>query len=686
MTRVAARLLPWVAALVGPSCGKVPIEEVESRFAVADAAWFAEEGTLFVFAEVRADQGLGADSVLEATWTTDQGTVDWTPLAELPSVHTHLPVDCGPRAKCASASVRVDAAPRDVGLRLRWHRDGELALVAPTVYNAVGRGDPATHRSLAVYGVFDEQNRHVQWRARHQFPTIRNEQAEALGLRRWFRVEAPTFGAAPDLGRQDPYGYGARCPSGTPWDAPPVETEARAVFVPEPVPDEAGRAAAVCGRATVTDAFGTFTTDALARKNPQVRDAFPELRSPLRDARVVPFFLAPCERTLSVPHERMQRQRLLVDDLPATCTEGWDQPDFVPRLVAAFRDAIEAARTEGRDLVLVVGIHQDEAGVASAVEDALAAVVPAERHRTTPRLAGAFVFDSTVRGPSRPDLGAVALWCPSTLPIDELPDASQRSCPTLPDALELELGPFSIATLPILPSRAQYLDFLDTYSAAQAGEVEALAFRTPEFAASARHVDYGPFGVVTFLNDEAIDADPDDAFSWCAPDEFLPVVFGSETLSQASAVGLDPALCEAIGLPASDCQEADVGVLPIEALPGWHDLARERSYDLGVFWEFPFLLRMRYRAVAAGAVSAFGLSVPFGVGDTARAFYGSAVWTADVLPLGGALGQCRRFCDHPTFDSAGVYHPRDPYRSTYATSCYEPRFPRPGDDGFPRDP
>ncbi len=683
----ARGILPWLVALAGPACGKVPISAVESAFEVADAAWFAEERTLFVFARVEADQGLGDPSVLEVTWTTDDGRVDWTPFEDLVPVHTHLPVDCGPRALCASASVAVASEPRDVRIRLRWHRDGDLALQADTVFNVVGPGAPHDHRSLVVYGVLDETNRYVQWRARHQFPTVRNEDAEALGLRRAFRVEGQRFGGDLDLPRDNPYGYGARCPGAfVPTGAPQLATDERAVFEADPLPLGASDAATVCADATVTDATGEFTAVAVARKNPEVRAAFPELRSPLRDALVLPFFLAPCDRVISEEHEQMQRQRLLVGDLPPVCIDDWQSPRFVPELVNRFRDAVEAARPRGRDLVLVVGLHRDEPGVSEAVEEALAQVVPNERHRTTPRLAGAFVFDSTARGPSRPDLGAVTLWCPSTLPTEDLPDVSQRSCAVLPDDLQIDLGPFTFGTLPVLPTRSQYLEFLRDFTPAQAGEVEALAFRTPEFAASARHVDLGEFGVATFLNDEGIDADANDAFSWCAPEEPLPFVFTSELLGGVAGYGLDPYVCEYLGLPPEDCESGAAGLLPIEALPGWHDAARERSYDLGVFWEFPFLLRMRYELVQAGSVGAFGLSVPFGFADTSRAFYGSAVWLADVLPLGDALTQCKRFCDHPTFDSAGVYHPTDPFRSTYANACYLPAFPRPGDDGFPRDP
>ena len=64
----------------------------------------------------------------------------------------------------------------------------------------------------------------------------------------------------------------------------------------------------------------------------------------------------------------------------------------------------------------------------------------------------------------------------------------------------------------------------------------------------------------------------------------------------------------------------------------------------------------------------------------------SAAYSRMVLSLENLLTQCRRFCDHPTFDSAGVYHVTDPFRTTYAQACYLPDYPALGDSGFPSDP
>jgi len=680
----------WLGVTLGlTSCTKVPLYDVAAGFSRADAAWFAEEDTLFFFYEVSAEQGIGEPSVVEVTWATDAERVDWTPIQNFETVHRHVDIDCGENARCGSSSIAVPDEPREVGIRLRYHRDGELALDADVAFNAVGPGPAHTHRSLVVYGVFDESNQQIQWRGRHQFPTLRNMQATQLGLRRQFWVNDIHFGTARAGDTTNPYDYGEACPSafiGT--NLAEVDTDLRAIFHPEPLPIEASTHPASCASTTVTDATGTFTTDAWAWKNPETRPAFPVLRSPVEDARVIPFFLEPCTRSINRTHRNMQRQRLQMEDVESTCTEGWEDPAWIDSLAARFSSAIEARRPRGDDMVLVVGVHRDEDGVAEAVEDALEMVVPEERHRSSPRVSGAFVFDSTARGLQLDTLTSSVLWCPTVIPDspDDITSTAALTCAVAPDEPDFELGPFTFGALPILPSRRMYLDFINTYSERQAGEVKSLWYRTPRFATTSDHVDLGDFGVVTFLNDERIPAETNDRFSYCAPKVQTPVVFRSDFMASPDFEVIVAEACDDGLLPADFCTTLELGLLPIELLPEWHDQLREANYELGLFWDFPFLLRMRFETYAAGSVSAFGLSVPFGLAQNGQTYLGTQSWLAEEIVLEDILEQCTRFCDHATFDSAGVYHVTDPFWPTYATSCYLPDHPEPGDGGFPRDP
>ncbi|MFN3197548.1 MAG: hypothetical protein ACE366_03855 [Bradymonadia bacterium] len=656
-------LWPMLAAALCVCGCKVHISDVNARFVIADVSWFEAEETLFVFYEVQAEQGLGDESLLEIRYTTDDGVVDWIDLADLEPVHTHVAVDCGLTARCGSVSVQVPLEPRNVGLRLRYNVDGELSLGSDLVFNVVNRGPSHTQRSLLVYGVFDETNHGIQWRARHRFPTIRNEEAQRLGLRRRFIIDEQRFGPTLLAGIDNPYLYDSNCLSLTnavPWADPAqgvVDTEERAVFNPADLPDVVADAPGVCGRSTVFDATGPFVANAVARKNPETRPAFPVLRSPTADATPIKYLLQICDQALSSDHLQMQRQRLFLEDVDALCIDDWEAIDFVDRLTERIRDDVDVVRAEGQDMVLSIAIHHNDRALATQVERALEPVLDNDRDRNSPRLAGAFVFDTF---PHRVDVQRVAqttIWCPATL--EETGQASEACA--IPDFnLAFSLGPLSTAVLPILPSRSQYLNFLETYSESQSGRMRRLAFRTPERPTIADHVDLGDFGVATFFNDEVITADADDAFSYCADtDELGNFVFRSVNTND---------------------------VLPVEALPGWHNTIPDATYDLGLGWDFPFSIQLEYAVGIASAINAFSFSLPIGISIGATEEYGSGLWFQESFSLEEQLLHCRRFCDHPTFDAAGVYQIFDLFRGTYQTSCYRPMFPQRGDSGFPDDP
>lgn len=672
------------AALLA-ACPKVPIADIEARFALSDAAWFEDEQTLFYFFEIEAEQGISDASVVEVRYTTDDEVMPWTKLSELEPVHTHLEVDCGANKICGSFSLHVPLEPRAVGIRMRYHVDGPLALDTEPVFNAVYSGPAHTNRSFLVYGVFTEDNRRVQWRGRHRFPTLRNQRVQELGLRRRFDVDAHAYGAVTVDFASNPYGYATGCPGGLePAALPPVGTEARAVFDEAELPVEASDAPAVCARVTVHEPAEPFVTSALARKNPEVERAFPVLRSPVKAATPIRFYLTPCMRTIEARHEQMLRQRLLFEDGAPYCIDDWDRPGFVDELVVLFRDAVDRTRFEGRDMVLVIGLNRDDPAVADRLEEALAQVVPLERDRGSPRLVGAFVFDSAIRNIRDDALSRVVLWCPAQVVDEDLQDvvvdASRISCGILADNENLVLGPFSLSTLPILPSRDRYIDFIETYSEGQAGRVTAHTYLAPEFTPTTDNQEFEGF-VASFLNGEAITAAPDDAFSYCAPEALQPFVFRSQ-ISQSPALD-----CPEDGRPAPDfCLPPGQDFLPIELLPEWHEALEEPRYELGLVWDFPWLLRLEYEAVGAANASAFGLSLPFGFGFDQVDELGTQVWLQSEFPLGDTLLRCNRYCDHPTFDSAGVYQVTDTFREAYRAACYRPVFPAVGDSSFPLDP
>ncbi len=669
------RSLVVSCVLVLSAC-KVPISDIRAGFTISEAAWFLEEETLFLFYRIDASQALDEHSQVEVTYVTDTTELPWTPLESLTPVHRHVPASCGSHALCGSMSLHVPDQPRQVRLRLRYHEDGAMTLDAPLTYNIIGAGPDYSHRSLLVYGVFNEDNTFVQWRARHQFPTLRNTEVQELGLRRYFRIEGQRHGALdasdlpPELLALDPYAYAfaPACPASLqPLAAPTlVETWGRAVFNDVGLPLAASTSPAVCAEATVLDATGEHTAPALARKNPDVRPAFPVLRSPINLTAEIGYLLAPCNRSISTRHRNMQRERLQLEDDPVICIDAWQSPGFVDSLVATLRARIDEVRAGGDDMVLKLALHHDDptGAFTGSIEAALAQILPLENARSSPRLSGAFVFDSYGYEVQDAALRRLVLWCPADLPFDDLsdiPSAAERTCPLLPDDPDLQLGPFRFGTLPILPTRAQYLNFVSRYSEAQAGSVQILSFRAPERTPTSENFDVDEYGVVTFFNNEVFSAAPEDSFSYCMPEGIRALIAAFKT--------------------------PDVQIpLPLALLPEAHALAPQSTYELGIFWDFPFLLRMRYEIVISGAATAVGFTVPFGVGTDQQSYYGTELWKAEEFHLEETLLQCTRFCGHPTFDSARVYNVTAQFDPDFRNNCYRPDYPKTSDGGFPRDP
>lgn len=650
---------------------RVPIVDVGASFTLADATWFEEEETLFIFYRVSAIEGLQEASVVELSYRTDTVDQPYLPLTGIEPVHVHVPVVCDlGEGYCGSFSVHVPDEPRDVDLRLRYHRDGELALNADVNFHVVATGPAHTNRSAIIYGVFNEENTHLQWRLRHLFPEIRNETASELGLLRTFQIEEASWGdiEGRDLFVDNPYGYGAftNCPGNfDPHEQDVVTVSARARFDPSEYEIESYTSPYVCGESVIFDGTGTFRTGAVAQKNPQTRPAFPALQTPVEETVTLGYMFQVCDAPTSDVHQQMQRQRLSLVPQDVVCIDDWDTDDFSQRLATRVSADVDEARLAGDDLIITIALNRpDDPEIAFAIEQMLARVVAPERERSSPRVAGAFVFDTHAYSMRIATVSQTTLWCPSGFggpDLDVIGDASARSCALQPTQVIPINETLSLAQLPILPDEDQFEEFIADYGVGQTGRVTATTFRAPKRTPTSDNMVVGDFGLATFFNEEAITPDPEDAFSYCAASDTGVIVFR---------------------IPGFD------EVLPLSLLGEVHTAARLPRYELGLFWEFPYLMQLDYLATLAAAadlpeeipfVAAFGLTSP------AEEFLGSQQWTQQRFSLERALIQCDRFCDHPTFDSSGVYNVQESFRE-FAARCYRPRFPRVGDDGFPSDP
>lgn len=693
-------VLFWFAFVSSGCLQKVPVRDVGAEFSIADAAWFEEEETLFFFYRVEAKQGLNETSRIEIAFDTDDSQIPFTPLHDFAPVHEHLPVDCEWNFRCGSWSLQLSQPPRNVRMRLRYHKDGDTFLDSPLAYFRVDAGDDHLQRSAILYGVFDEENVRVQWRLRHQFPSLRNEEVEALGLRRRFRIFDVGYGMLDVYGRpvrvlgnaenrvdrptffaDNPYGYGwlGTCP--TAFTAIPVaemETSARAVFQADPFPLSASSFPFACATGEVTDARGTYTTSAWAQKNPEVESAFSLMRTPVRRLHEVRYYIDFCLEEDDTGHREMQQQRLLMQPQQVFCIDDEGPDTLQQRFMVEFRRRIESERTIGEDLVFYLGLHRgpNSDWVAISLEKALAEIFQVELNRSTPRLAGAFVFDSEAFFITEPAVEFTTLWCPSFPEfdlLDGLLTGTPRTCSTsLVELPDFTIQNVSFSSLPILPSRENYDAFAEKYGTAYLGSVKSLSSKSPLRTAESENVPVGPFEMATYFDDERISAGANASFSYCETENSLGwnLVFRSAL---------------------------DGSTRPLAAIADWHAATPEAVYGLGLLWDSTFYLELKYGTFAVAQPEQQNTTVldqelelkvtlPLGPEVPGVLYPFGDQWTAQEFDLRDVLLRCTRFCDHPTFDSLGIYQVRQTFRRTYPNACYAPTFPAIWEGGFPLDP
>jgi hypothetical protein len=369
----------------------------------------------------------------------------------------------------------------------------------------------------------------------------------------------------------------------------------------------------------------------------------------------------------------MQKQRMLFSSAQEICIDGLNSTQIGNELNARISSAVSEQRKQGQDMIVVLALQQENMGTADfqSIQGALEATIDAEQDKSSPRLTGAFVFDSDENARLSGTIENKVLWCPARAPDPVPPNAprpkpneSQKHCEVQTSQTTLAtLGPFSLGTIPILPTREAYLDFLNSYSKEQAGSMKDLTFLAPSQTPETQVVKLEKGKKkATFRNGEIFSARPEHAFSYCAPKgQNDNLVFRYSPTDQPR---------------------------PLSSLAISHLAAPSPSYELGLSWSFPFLTRLTYETSLAGKATAFGASIPFGINNSSESFYGEQNWLKQTYDLSKTLVQCEENCNFPAFDSAGVYNVRKAWKELYTSICHEPLFPQgaPGQESDPYDP
>lgn len=668
-------MLVWsllLAGLAGACLPKQGLHKQELSPIVWQAYWFAEEQTTFFFYELKSNVPLGQRGQLQIRpgelsehQDSGKGVDGWYQLQDLKLVHEHSTVACGDDVICGSFSLRT-SIPRPVRLRYHYVVDGGLVSEF-TFYPKTVRGEGSLGRSLVVFGSFDRDNRWQRWQARHRFPDFSHEAAERLGLRRSFSVrEFALVRSSLALAPQYPFGYGQAhlCESGPTLSLGSAPESASAPFwLLEDLGKDLDEASGVCATVRVRDARGDYDAPGLALKNPEVATVTEQLHLTMTLTKTVSMIFKHCGEHQDQGYLDLQKSRLsLAADHLEHCLEQHDEKSLAT-LIDEELGALYAAGQ--RDLSLVFILHYTSPELRQRVQQTFATIAAAVSNADIyPYVSGLFIYDSYPSLSKETLTQWRTMWCPSlTLPRQNRDDVrldtdvnSFPSCSFMPAGLKL--GAVELKFSPILPSYDAYQDLdaeqkdirstrLKIYGPAQVVRDGRLIMQ-----------QHAQGGIGVFHPEDIISAAAAERYSYCHKHDassrlaFRRVTSGAPDIEGPSAL---------ISLPKSH-----------------RERRANEVYQLGVLFDLPLLMVLDYEVQAAvGPRNMTGIL-------SLKAKVNNTDWIASPLSfaegrfaVGQALKVCRRYCEHPAFDAAGVYEFNSRWDEVYASKCYEPQIPQP---------
>ncbi|WP_141733978.1 hypothetical protein [Oligoflexus tunisiensis] len=630
---------------------KVGLLREPLHFALAKPFWFEDESTFFLFYQLDNPQAFRPEGSLELSF--DQGET-WQDIGFWTYLHPHEEVDCGRQSLCGSLSIRWTEPIASVQLRYRYHRDAELAESQSIPVVSVHRTSPL-RRSFSIYGVFDAMNAYVQWRGRHSFPGLSHEEAEALGLRRPYRItgiRAQVDSSEPDRINPSLYGTSSDC-GGADLGPHTMGSEQGAdswLMV------RVGPAfAQVCGWTEVMDGEGSYHAVAYGRKNPVVENIVQDLQLAFTKAEQVRLIFATCQ---AVSQDYLDYQ---VDRLHFTTNRidyCMDQGNFNRETIVSFlyEKVLAARQNTGQDLALVLILHYNLRELSPVIVDvvgqSLAAIANGEQF---PRVAAIFVYDSFPAVSSSGMTPTSLIWCPTEVQDGETSTLS--SCAFQPS--KFVLGPLEVRSAPVLPDYESFQEMDDAQK--WGAKIDEFAIYTPRepdsggrltyVRANDLHYVFNPFDQLPILARESL--------SFCPLHDFAQV-FAYQILTQR-------------GIRGGSEAASSVSLLPME-----HRLRNEdRVYNLGLRLQAPFLVSVRYTTSSAIGPKDFVSYISIRGQQSLTDELGEAALQNKPLPFRSVLTKCTRYCQHPAFDETGRYILNGPWYEEFATRCYQPQLPRP---------
>jgi len=692
--RLGLKIALLIAALLGLSaCPKIPLRENRATFDLASSHWFELEKTQYVFFSI---SGLRTAQA-KLTWPfafeiSGMGTPipglqakadGFAALDLTKGVYQHHFVECGDGRICGSFSFHANSPIQQILVRFRYDAKSEMQEVAsvPVATHPAGQGPDS--QSALVYGVYNHDNSRLQMRVHDNFGTPDADQVLQYGMNRNFTVsgiQSVSLTTTDEVSSiQQNNGYyifpaaicGSRVKSGKgeTFTFGGHDGWTKTNYDPNEAPNDA------CFQAALLDQTGNVITSApgMARKNPVLAGEPLTVQPPVKQTIDIPIIVSYCPDapdgdTLTNPDfMRYQKFILGVPDKTPTdiCFQTGQESQFRSAFAGLLDRKLNAAKTQSgslnRDFFfrVIINTHNFYKKVRQfhqIMSGAIRAKISNEIVQQSPRLVGAFVYDSEPAPDV--DIGGNVVWCPRDPDPNGTSDPSspQINCTPMNAAGKVTLGPFNFR-IPMGPFPTVDAFLKNFNEVGDRGEMN-----DPQLTVNAVHSGSSTItggngnSFYTFFDGQRLDFSPNERLKLCTDRDtdglFNNMVFQYSDSSNGPGV-----------MSLTDAQSAML--YPKGDTVG--------SMLVGLQWTNPFIGTFSYSIPVKGSVFTV---IPISITGKTTQKLGDPVWSKPVWNLTPLMQKCVRNCEHPGFDESGVYQLTKFWNSDNV--CTTPKTPEPG--------
>lgn len=675
------------------ACHKVPLRYEPGVFDLTAAHWFANEKTQYVFFSI--------SGLREEQWPADMmkrfeiavGDGEFKKLDPAAAVHVHTVRPCGAGRICGSYSMSLasTSAPEAIYLRYHYSENSRLFIEERIDNSWHTSGSKSDAQSVFIYGIFDKDNERVQVRLHHNFGTPNDEQVEQYGLRRRLRISQQRLQVV------DPAAIKAqRSETGTNFLFParvcePVVKGLSGVVDPKDsnLTDELqvidngtwlpGRfvqredAGGLCFQATHLNHKGEPIAEplaAVALRNPLLHEESLSIAAPLRETVKIPLVLAYCARggssddMMSTLFLDYQRFILGMGTLPVdTCFTVGEEERFrsdLRRIMQTKINEVRASNPRQFDFIFTVALNHrlnaDFKLFHQIVAGELATAIGTEKVKISPRLVGAFVYDSTPYEYMAPGAVTGLVWCPQMPPKkregkeDNTRDNFNSANCIADEGGELDLNVINFR-IPLgpFPTMETYENYYRKYG--DKGLSRNPRFLVRSVQTNANSVQ-GSEQLVTFFDGERVNVGKGQGLRACSERD-------------------SGSLLDSIAIRSRN--DTDQPVLPLNQAGSLLNLGDiDRVIDFGVSWDHAFWGGVSYESPVYGKVMKF---IPLRKTFNGHRAIGDRIWTLEKFDLGPLMQKCVRYCDNPYFDEGGQYQLGETWRDSSGGNCIQAKIP-----------